>query len=169
MKRRDLLILTGFAAAMQLRLGSAEGIKRDWPKGRPTPALELPGFNLAQERGTVVLLNFWASWCPPCRDELPSLELLEAALESQHFKVIGVNYRETDAALKRFLDQMPSSLTMVRDAEGLAAQAFGARVFPTSVLIKRDGTAAFTVIGEMEWNRNPAREWIAPYLKETLK
>ena len=168
-KRRELLILTGVAAAMQVRWLHAEGVKRDWPKGKPTPALELPGFNLARERGKVVLLNFWASWCPPCRDELPSLELLEAALEPQNFKVVGVNYRETDAALKRFLDQMPSSLTMVRDAAGAAALAFGARVFPTSVLIKRDGSAAFTVVGEMEWNKNPAREWIAPYLKETIK
>ena len=168
-KRRELLILAGVAAAMQVRWGQAEGIKRDWPKGRPTPALELPGFSLAQERGKVVLLNFWASWCPPCRDELPSLELLEAALESQHFKVVALNYRETDAALKRFLEQMPSSLNIVRDADGAAAQAFGARAFPTSVLIKRDGTAAFTAVGEMEWNKNPAREWIAPYLKEAIK
>ena len=169
MKRRELLILAGVAGAMQVRWGQAEGIKRDWPKCAPTPKLELPGFDLANERGKVVLLNFWASWCPPCRDELPSLELLEAALEPQNFKVVALNYRETDAALKRFLEQMPSSLNIVRDADGAAARAFGAKVFPTSVLLKRDGTAAFTVVGEMEWNKNPAREWIAPYLKETLK
>ncbi|MBV8503713.1 MAG: TlpA family protein disulfide reductase [Paucibacter sp.] len=164
MKRRELLVLGGFAAAAQLRLGGAEGIKRDWPKGRATPALALPGFSLASARGTVVLLNFWASWCPPCRDELPSLELLEAVLEPKDFKVVAINYRETDAALKRFLDQMPSSLSMVRDADGTVAQAFGVHVFPTSVLIGRDGRAIFTVVGGMEWNQEPARGWIAPYL-----
>jgi hypothetical protein len=51
----------------------------------------------------------------------------------------------------------------------MAARAFGAKVFPTSVLIARDGRVAFTVVGEMEWNKSPARDWIAPYLKETLK
>ena len=169
MKRRELLILAGVAAAMQVRIGHAEGVKRPWPKGQPTPALELPGFKLADLRGQVVLLNFWASWCPPCRDELPSLELLETALEKDGFKVVALNYRETDAALKRFLDTMPSSLTMFRDADGMAAKAFGAKVFPTSVLIDRDGHAAFSVVGEMEWNRDPAKAWITEYLRKGKK
>ncbi|XHS78982.1 TlpA disulfide reductase family protein [Burkholderiaceae bacterium UC74_6] len=165
MKRRDWMILTGFAAAMQMRWGHAEGIKRPWPKGQLTPALELPGFKLSDLRGQVVLLNFWASWCPPCRDELPSLELLEAALEKDGFKVVALNFRETDAALKRFLDTMPSSLSIYRDADGTAAKAFGAKVFPTSVLIDRAGHAQFSVVGEMEWNRDPARAWIAEIMK----
>jgi len=165
MKRRDWMILIGFAAALQMRRGQAEGIKRPWPKGQATPALELPGFRLSDLRGQVVLLNFWASWCPPCRDELPSLELLEAALEKDGFKVVALNYRETEAAVKRFLDTMPSSLSIVRDADGSAAQAFGAKMFPTSVLIDRAGRARFSVIGQMEWNRDPARGWIAEIMK----
>jgi len=166
MKRRDWLILTGFAAALQFRCSNAEGIMRPWPKGQPTPALEVPGFKLSELRGQVVLLNFWASWCPPCRDELPSLELLEAALEKDGFKVVALNYRETDAALKRFLDTMPSSLSIYRDADGSAAHAFGAKVFPTSVLIDRAGQAQFSVIGEMEWNRDPAKAWITDVMKK---
>ncbi len=165
MKRRTLLL----GLPLISRFAQAEGVKRPWPADKPTPALDLPGFRLADARGQVVLLNFWASWCPPCRDELPSLELLEAALEKQDFRVVAVNYRETDAALKRFLDVMPSSLAVVRDADGSVAKSFGAKVFPTSVLIGRDGRAAFTVVGEMEWNRDPARSWIAPYLKQGNK
>jgi len=161
MKRRTLLLSTPLLAS----LAHAEGVKRPWPADKPTPTLDLPGFRLADARGKLVLVNFWASWCPPCRDELPSLELLEAALEAQGFMVVAVNYRETDAALKRFLDVMPSSLHIVRDADGSVAKSFGAKVFPTSVLIGRDGRALFTVVGEMEWNRDPARSWIAPYLK----
>ena len=169
MKRRELMILTGAAAAMQAGLSHAEGIKRPRPKGQATPTLELPGFKLADLHGKVVLLNFWASWCPPCRDELPSLELLEAALEKDGFKVVALNYRETDAALKRFLDTMPSSLSIYRDAEGSAARAFGAKVFPTSVLIDREGHARFSVVGEMEWNRDPAKGWITEVMKKKGK
>ena len=161
MKRRTVML----GLPLLSRLVQAEGVKRPWPQDKSTPVLDLPGFRLADARGKVVLLNFWASWCPPCRDELPSLELLEAALEPQGFMVVAVNYRETDAALKRFLDVMPSSLRIVRDADGGVARAFGARVFPTSVLIGRDGRALFSVVGDMEWNRDPARSWIAPYLK----
>ncbi len=163
MNRRQLTL--GLCSLPLLaRSVAAEGVRRDWPKNQATPALELPGFSLAALRGKVVLLNFWASWCPPCRDELPSLELLEAALETRGFKVVAINFRETDAALKRFLDQMPSSLSIVRDADGMAARSFGAKVFPTTVLIRRDGRAAFSVVGEMEWNRDPARGWIETLL-----
>lgn len=142
---------------------------RPWPKGRPTPALDLPGyggppFRLASARGRVVLLNFWAGWCEPCRAELPSLELLATRHERDGLEVIAVNYRETDAAIARFLAQMPVTLPIVRDADGAAARAFGVRIFPTTVAIGRDGRAVFSVIGEVDWTGEDARRWIEPLL-----
>ncbi|MFH7043146.1 TlpA disulfide reductase family protein [Paucibacter sp. JuS9] len=168
MKRRELLL--GAAAAL-CTSAQADTIRRPWPKAQATPALSLPGhpdvkpWSLTEARGKVVLLNFWASWCEPCRAELPSLELLEASLGGEGLQVIAVNHRETDAALKRFLDQMPVSLQMLRDSDGATTRAFGVRAFPTTVIVDRSGQARLSVIGEFEWNSPDARQLVAPYLK----
>ena len=132
--------LVGALAALPLaaQAAAADGVLlRPWPKGRATPPLDLPGFDgprfsLAAARGRVVLLNFWASWCEPCRDELPTLELLAARHERDGLDIVAVNFRETDAALRRFAALMPITLPIVRDADGAAARAWGARIFPTT-------------------------------------
>lgn len=142
-----------------------------WPAARPTPALQLPQhqgptWSLAAQRGRVLLLNFWASWCEPCRSEMPSLELLAQRHEAERFDVVAINHRETDAAIARFLALMPITLPILRDADGGAARAFGVRIFPTTVAIGRDGRAAFSVVGEADWNGPDARRWLAPLLNK---
>lgn len=112
-----------------------------------------------------MLLNFWAGWCEPCRDEMPSLELLAQRHANAGLQVVAVNHRETDAAIRRFMDFMPLNLTrVVRDADGGAAQDWGVKVFPTTVVVGRDGQAAFSVIGELDWGGSEAADWLAPLL-----
>ena len=140
-----------------------------WPASRPTPALELPSqegppFRLADLRGQVVLLNFWASWCEPCRAEMPSLELLAERHAKDRLSVQAINFRETDRAIARYLAQFPISLPILRDRDGGAAKDFGVRVFPTTVVIGRSGRAAFSVAGEVDWGGAEARRWIAGVL-----
>jgi thiol-disulfide isomerase/thioredoxin len=142
---------------------------RPWPAGRPTPALTLPvwggdTWSLAGAHGKVVLVNFWASWCEPCRSEMPSLELLEQRHERDGLMVAAVNYRETDAALRSFLAQMPITVKVLRDTDGAVSRAFGARIFPTTVVVGRDGRAQFSVIGEVDWMGPMADSWLAPVL-----
>lgn len=167
LKRRTVL-LASLAPWLQAR--AADGaLRRPWPKGMPTPPLALPGFDgpafdLASARGKLVLLNFWASWCEPCRTEMPSLELLAQRHERDGLLIYAVNQRETDAAIRRFMQVMPITLPILRDADGATSRAWGARVFPTSVLIARDGRAAFSVIGELDWTGAEARQWIKPLL-----
>ncbi|MBK6852601.1 MAG: TlpA family protein disulfide reductase [Burkholderiales bacterium] len=143
--------------------------RRPWPEGKPTPALALPGWdgptwNLADARGQVVVLNFWASWCEPCLSELPSLELLASRHAAHKLQVVCVNYRETDGALRRFLQAQPLSLPIVRDRDGGTSKAWGARIFPTTVVVDRTGRAVFSVIGEVDWAGALARSWLAPVL-----
>lgn len=142
---------------------------RPWPQGRPTPPLDLPSWDgprwrLADARGQVVVLNFWASWCEPCRAEMPSLELLAQRLEGRNAQVLAVNFRETDGTIRRFLDQLPVTLPILRDADGAAARAFQVRIFPTTVVIGRQGRAAFSFTGELDWAGPQAREWLAAVL-----
>ena len=161
------LLATGLPPAA---LAADGAYQRAWPKGRATPALELPALDgktwrLADARGQVVLLNFWASWCEPCRSEMPSLELLAQTHEAQGLRVVAVNLRETDGAIRRFLAQMPTELPIVRDSDGLAAKSFDVRIYPTTVAIGRDGRAAFWVIGETDWTSAAAKAWLTPLLK----
>ena len=169
--RRCFLI--GSAAALvpcALRAADTPPVLRLWPKTRPTPALALPGYggpawSLASAKSRPVILNFWASWCEPCRTEMPSLELLAQRHEGDGLDVIAVNYRETDAAIRRFMEQLPFTLTIVRDTDGGAARDFGVRVFPTTVLIGRDGRAAYSVVGEVDWTGPESRRWMAALLQ----
>jgi thiol-disulfide isomerase/thioredoxin len=169
--RRQALValvlgLTGWRDARAEAPGAQQ---RPWSRSRPTPALALPAlagpaWTLAAARGQVVVLNFWASWCEPCRSEMPSLELLAQRHERDGLVVLAVNFRETDAAIRRFVELMPVTLPILRDADGAAARDWGVRIFPTTVVVGRDGRAAFTVVGETDWTGDAARQWIAPLL-----
>lgn len=143
--------------------------KRPWPARQPVPALRLPAvdgpdFALGAQKGQVVVLNFWASWCEPCRAEMPSLELLEQRHLAQGLRVLAVNFRESEATVRRYLAQSALSLTVLRDSDGAAARAWGVRVFPSTIVVDRNGRPAFTVIGEVDWTGATARQWIAAVL-----
>lgn len=169
-RRRGLAVLAALALpAPRAAWAEPRPQRRDWPRGRPTPPLELPALDgpawrLEAQRGRVVALNFWASWCPPCRDEMPSLELMAQRHEADGMLVVAINFREGGGAIRRFVEQMALGLPVLRDAEGDAARAFGVRVFPSTVLIGRDGRVAFTVVGEADWGNAPARAWVAAML-----
>lgn len=172
--RRQLLALLGAglagAAAAAPALPDPPGAQRKpWPARQPTPPLVLPQWegatwSLADARGKVVLLNFWASWCEPCRAEMPSLELLAERHAADGVLVVAVNHRETDGAIRRFLAQTPLTLPILRDSDGGAAKAYGVRIFPSTVAIARNGRAAFTVVGEVDWTGEHARRWMATLL-----
>jgi thiol-disulfide isomerase/thioredoxin len=169
--RRRLLAagaLAPWAAGAQAQAAES-AVYRPWPKSRPTPALELPAWEgppvrLADQRGQVVVLNFWASWCEPCRAEMPSLELLAERHKRDRLQVLAVNFRETDGTIRRFLGQTDFSLPILRDTDGAAARAWLVRIFPSTIVIGRDGRAAFTIVGEIDWGGPEARAWLAPLL-----
>jgi thiol-disulfide isomerase/thioredoxin len=175
MKRRDFAAALAGACAWQHPQAQTDSPPpppqpQAWPRSRPTPALSLPQqegppWSLAAQIGQPVLLNFWASWCEPCRSEMPSLELLAQRHEAQGLQVMAVNFRETDAAVRRYLAQWPITLPILRDADGAAARAFGVRIFPTTIAIARNGQAVFTLVGEADWTGSEARRWVAPLLQ----
>jgi thiol-disulfide isomerase/thioredoxin len=137
----------------------------------PTPGLRLPDldgrtWDLAAHRGQVVLLNFWASWCEPCRAEMPSLEHLARRHEADGLAVVAVNFKERAAQVKHFLAQVPLALPMLLDADGAAARAWQARILPSTVLIDRRGRARRLVRGELDWTGPAAAALVAPLLSE---
>jgi thiol-disulfide isomerase/thioredoxin len=113
--------------------------------GQAAPAVRLPDLSGAGDvsleslRGKVVYLDFWASWCGPCRVSFPQLEQLRNELGPKGFEVLAINVDEVEADARRFLSEVPVSYPVVRDAAGVTPQAFGILGMPTGYLIDRQG------------------------------
>jgi thiol-disulfide isomerase/thioredoxin len=153
-----LAVLVGLAVGAPARV---EGVDRFRPWRGPTPPLELKDLagnthTLAQYLGRVVLINFWATWCPPCRDEMPSIQRLRDRLDGRPFVVLGVNYGESAARISSFLGQVPVDFPTLRDPRHEAVEAWRVRTLPATFLIGPDGHARYSVVGEMDWAADEA-------------
>lgn len=140
-----------------------------WPAGQPTPELALADsqgkeWSLAAARGKVVIVNFWASWCEPCRAEMPSLQSL-ADLYGSEVLVLAVNFKERDAKVAQFARTNAIALPTPMDRDGAVAARWGVKVFPSSFVVGRDGRVRWRVIGEVDWTGRDATAWLAPLLK----
>jgi thiol-disulfide isomerase/thioredoxin len=105
-------------------------------------------FDLASEKGNVLLVNLWATWCAPCRFEIPELDKLHETYAGRRFKVIGVSLDEGGAAdVKPFLSEQKISYPIAVDPEGKLATLLHTSVLPTSVLIDRSGNVVWKHFG----------------------
>jgi thiol-disulfide isomerase/thioredoxin len=150
--RVALLCLVGMAPC-----GAAE--LKPWPGGA-TPELELraldgSGHRLADYRGKVVLVNFWATWCEPCRDEMPSMQRLKEKLAGKPFAVLAVNLDEPEARIRKFLSPLKVDFTVLLDPGKAAARSWSARILPASFVIGPDGRIHYSLIGELDWDHEP--------------
>ena len=113
-------------------------------------------FDVAAERGTVVLINVWATWCGPCRYEIPALEKLHKKYESRGFKVVGVSIDEgSREPVKAFVADHSMQYPIAHDPDGKVATMFQTEVIPTSVLIDRNGKIVWEKRGAIEENEEP--------------
>jgi thiol-disulfide isomerase/thioredoxin len=99
----------------------------------------------------VVVVNFWATWCQPCREELPSLERLRDAMRGRRFEVLAVNVAEGDSRVKRFLDDVPLRLPVLLDRDGETQRAWKVRGLPATFLLDREGIIRYWYLGELDW------------------
>jgi thiol-disulfide isomerase/thioredoxin len=118
-------------------------------------ALWLDGskFDLATRRENVVLLNVWATWCGPCRFEIPELQALHDHYKSRRFEVIGVSVDESGAeSVKHFIDEQKMTYPIALDAEGKLPNLLQTSVLPTTVLLDRNGKIVWKRLGMIEKN-----------------
>jgi cytochrome c biogenesis protein CcmG, thiol:disulfide interchange protein DsbE len=118
-------------------------------------ALWLDGskFDLGARRENVVLVNLWATWCGPCRFEIPELQALHDRYKPRKFEVIGVSLDESSAeSVKQFVDEQKMTYPIVLDAEGKLANLLQTSVLPTTVLLDRNGKIVWKRLGMIEKN-----------------
>jgi thiol-disulfide isomerase/thioredoxin len=136
-RRQALLTLAAGATALLVRPAHAVAV------GEAAPVLQLPGLNgpvdLATLQGRVVLLDFWASWCTPCKLSFPWMNALQARLGPRGLQVVAVNLDRQRSAADVFLRQTPAQFTVGFDPSGDSPKRFGVKAMPTSLLIGADG------------------------------
>ena len=108
--------------------------------------------NLRDYEGKIVFLNFWATWCPPCVKEMPSMENLYREMEGLDFEMIAVNIQERESAVKRFVQSRDLSFPVVLDTEAAAAASYRIRSIPTTYVIDKKGKVAGIFIGAKDWD-----------------
>jgi peroxiredoxin len=132
-------------------------------KGRMADGREA---SLASQRGKVVLLNFWATWCLECRPEMPAFERLHREFSAQGLGVMGINAREGTATIREYAKELGLTFPLILDPSGKINVTYGVIGLPTTFLIARDGRAVALAIGPREWSGKPARAVIQALLAE---
>ncbi len=121
---------------------------------KPVPDFELPTLagdhvRLSSLHGKVVLLNFWASWCAPCREEIPTLEATYSHYRDRGLVIVGVNVYESADQARAFTDQFDVTFPVGLDANGSVAAEFGVSGLPVSILIDRGGSVVYQHMGSI--------------------
>lgn len=129
------------------------------------PLLTGETVNLASLKGKVVLVNFWATWCEPCRDEMPSIERLRRSLASEPFEVLAVNLAEPVTRIESFLAQLPLSFPILRDPDMQTARAWKARVLPSTYLLDATGRIRYVHLGDLDWSGKAVRARVSELLR----
>ena len=108
---------------------------------------------LSELRGKVVMVNFWATWCPPCIEEMPSMERLNKFMADENFIMLAINTeKDGRSVVPDFLKKKPYDFTILYDDQGAVQQQYGVYKFPESFIVGKDGTVVEKVIGPLDWS-----------------
>lgn len=173
MKKKSLLCIS---LLLCLALSACKGKKEGEEKGSPEKGMaavditvhDLEGktISLSQLKGKVVVLNFWATWCPPCREEMPSMEALyQKYKENKEFVMLLVSIDENIDTVREFMKKNNYSMPVYHDPDKDAGSAYGITGVPETFLIDKNGIVSEKIIGPLDWTKPDVIQFIEDLLK----
>jgi len=124
-------------------------------------------FELAKAKGNWIFLHFWASWCGPCKKEMPTIQKLADAMQGEKFKIIMVNTAEDEDTVFEFLSTIDVEINTLMDVDGLVTEVWKPRGLPTTFLINPKGEVKYQAIGGREWGEPLYVDFIKDLLLST--
>jgi peroxiredoxin len=139
--------------------------------GNPAPdfdTVDLQGnvWSLSKLKGKVVFLNFWATWCPPCREEMPSMQRLYAKLPKDKFEMIALFNRDKPEAVKDFVTKLGITIPILSDEYNFAGTKYGLAGLPETFIIDKQGIIREKFIGAAEWDSPENLDMLTKYINE---
>lgn len=165
--KRSLALL---AMTLLLHAGGQAAVLEVRP-GEPAPALKARDLNgevktLADYRGKVVLLNFWASWCPPCLREMPSMARLQANMAGRPLAIVALDSAESPQVVNAFLAGTKPGLPVLLDTDGSNTRRWKVFSLPTTFLLDAGGRVRYVLKGTTEWDGGDALHVVESLLAE---
>ena len=166
--------VSGFAVDLESieELSQALGLQAV-PEGTTAPDFELESTDgtmvkLSSFQGNLVFLNFWATWCPPCRAEMPSMQELYDQFSDKGLVMLAVDLQESEAKVTAFMDKLNLEFPALLDKSGQVGRQYGVRNIPTTYLIGPTGDVITRAIGAREWSSPEAIEYFTLLLDAEL-
>ena len=123
-------------------------------------------FALEDLKGQVVMINFWATWCGPCRKEMPLLDALYQRYSKLGFTLVGVNVEENPSGADEFLRETPVSFPILYDSENKVSKLYDVNAMPSTVLVDRQGNMRYLHKGYKPGDENDYQNWIRTLIRE---
>ncbi len=159
------LMLAGVIAAFGMGTATANGVKGPAPNFT-LKSLTGKNLKLSELRGNVVMINFWASWCGPCRQEMPLLNALHNKYEPLGFTVLGVNVEENSADARGFLGNTPVDFPVLLDNKNQVSKMYDVVAMPTTVVVDRDGNMRYLHKGYKPGDEKKYRQVVKKLIRE---
>ncbi len=139
--------------------------------GGEAPAFTLPilhgeSISLSEYRGKLVLINFWATWCPPCVEEMPSMEKLYKRMKGKPFEILAISTIESESAVKEFVEKNGFSFSILLDKDGGVAEKYGVFSLPETYILDKDGKVIENIKGPFQWDTEKAIEYFNSLLEK---
>ncbi len=156
-----LVLLAGLLAFGSASFAREQSIQMLHPLQEPflAPEFELKGedgtlYRLSDYRGQVVILNFWATWCPPCREEMPSMERAWQKIKEKGIVIIAVNVGEDEDTIFAFTGEYPVTFPLPMDIDGAVIKKYPVVGLPTTYIISPEGIVTHRAVGPREWDHS---------------
>ena len=160
-------------SAIALFLFSCQSPRTEVAEGLQAPILEIQDtvtgqkVNIDQYKGRVLFVNFWATWCPPCREEVPSIEVLHRELMGDgRFALITILYKDTPKSAYDYMHANGYTFPVYADQDGTTSNRYKVTGVPETYLVDRKGVLRKRIIGSLDWNSSEARAFINILLLE---